>query len=348
MSHAAIWWKQLGSSIRLLDGILNPIRNERSVVLRLPVDLPWEDMFYQQAQEQLSVLHSNRMVRFLDCSGQEPDQQVLEELCSEEVQTNYWPGQKVADYLAGLEHIPFHQMYIWVRGIASPGMLEKWRSFAAQCRSADRTGPCALFILEYRSKSRKESAADEVSYTVTGGDCLVFSLEAAAAYKEMPTEYLAILAQCASGNDPELCGVLLQDPQALFQDPITFTEQVLAQGHTSTGKGFASVPENLIRNRVWMAQINVLFSRLEAWRLQYIQDHRQKLEAWLPMTAENGAKIENPDDLEFGHLYYLTRQVYTRFDCDEVQNIALCRDIRNRLAHNVVVPCEKVQRLLAL
>lgn len=350
MRLADIWWQQVGSSLRLCRAIVRQMETETSFVLRLPRRLPWQDTFYDRMQDSLSSLRADRTLRFLTCTGAAPGRQILEELCSEEVRAGYWPDQSYARYLAALPELTLNHMYVWVRQISTPGQLEQWRSFAAQyaaaAAEADEPGPHALFVLEYRTKHPSAAAADEVGYRISGGDCQVFSLEAAALAEGLPAEYLATMAQCAGGGDPELAGALIREGEAFLRSPVDTVQQILAEGCTESGEPFAPADVETLHLRIWRAQMMVLFAQLEEKRLNYIRTNYARLKSWLPNPDEKGGVIDDPYDLEYGNLFYMTRRPDTDFSRQESEEIRLCRDVRNLLAHNELVPCDQALRLL--
>lgn len=342
MNYPQIWWQQVGRSLRLCRAVSDRLYAETSLVLRLPRRLPWEDEFYDTMKDRLSAQQAQRMVRFITCSRQKPGDQILEELCSEDVRTGYWPGQSCEEYLAALPDLTLNQMYVWVRQITTPGQLESWRHFAARYAQAAAgsapDSPHALFVLEYRT-DHPEPEGEEIGYAPTEGDCQVFCLEAAGLMDGLPTDYLATLAQCVGAGDPELSGRLIQQGKAFLEDPVGTARQVLSESGCAVG-------DDVVHLRVWRAQIMVLFALVEEKRLQYIRDNEDRLRAWLPTPAENGAQINDPYDLEFGNLFYMTRRADTAFTRQETEQITLCRDVRNLLAHNELVPCDKALRLL--
>lgn len=350
MNQARIWWRQVGSSLRLSQAVVQKVYGETSFVLRLPRRLPWQDAFYDNMHDRLSSLCAERTVRFLDCDGTDPGRQVLEELCSEQVRTEYWPGQSCAAYLAGLSELTLNQLYVWVRGIQNAAQLERWRNFAAEYAAApgDPDAPRPLFVLEYRTDHAGQAKEDAVGYGITAGDCQVFCLEAAALMPDLPTEYLAALAQSVGDGDPELCGALIRAGGAFLAEPVRAARQILRENRAESGAAFDPADDDTLRLRVWRAQITVLFAGVEERRLDYIRANEARLRAWMPTPDDRGALIRDPYDLEFGNLFYMTRRPDTAFTRQEAEMIDLCRDVRNLLAHNEPVPWDKVRAFLGL
>lgn len=348
MNLSSIWWQQVGRSLRLFQAIVHHVQTSRSFVLRLPTLFPWEQEFYNRIQSTLSALDANKMFRFLDCSAQKsPGQQVVEELCSEEVRAGYWPNQDLASYLADLRDVPLNQMFIWVRGISSVTVLENWKRFAAKYSVGSFDHPRAVFILEYREQKPYSRSENEISYTITSADCQVFCLEAASLQNDLPVEYLATLAFCMGDEMPEQCGALLNAGNSFLQDPVSVAEQILTTENFSNGQPFFFAAKEQLRIRAWQAQIIVLFPLLEQRRIRYIQVQHPRLKSWLPITGENGQEITDPYDLEYGNLFFLTRRDDTTFSSEEVEIIRFYRDIRNLLAHNTLIPSEKALRFLS-
>lgn len=348
MNLSSIWWQQVGRSLRLFQAIVHHVQTSPSFVLRLPTLLPWEQEFYSRIQSTLSSMNANKMFRFLDCSAQKsPGQQVIEELCSEEVRAGYWPNQDLASYLADLRDVPLNQMFIWVRGIPSAAVLENWKRFTAKYSTGPSDHPRAVFILEYREQKPCSRSEKEITYTITSADCQVFCLEAASLQNDLPVGYLSALAFCMGEEIPEQCGAFLKAGNAFLLDPVGAAEQILSTQNFSSGRPFFSAPKEQLRIRAWQAQVMVLFPLLEQRRTGYIQEHHARLKSWLPVTGENGQEITDPYDLEYGNLFFLTRRDDTTFSSAEAETIRFYRDIRNLLAHNTLVPCEKVLKFLS-
>ena len=88
------------------------------------------------------------------------------------------------------------------------------------------------------------------------------------------------------------------------------------------------------RERVWAAQVSVLFPVLERERLSMLNSHRRFLR--LPHTREDGTQIRCLSKLEIGDLAAQARlggPLET-----ERQRLGWLRRVRNALAHNEVVP----------
>ena len=99
---------------------------------------------------------------------------------------------------------------------------------------------------------------------------------------------------------------------------------------------------------VWRAQVVLLFPVLERRRFDFIAKYETPLLRCLPIINSNGDQITEPFDLEIGALYYAVTHTGYAFVPQEVEEIRLCRRIRNLLAHNQPASYADVREVLAM
>lgn len=350
MNPGAIWWGQIGNSLRLLTKVTNNLRDCRSAVLQVPQVLPWRKDFYEAVDiRQASFGAERRIVRLPWEPGREPGAFILDELCSDAVRADYWPGQTYAQYLGSKAELLMNDYYVWVTGIHSKADLAKWGDFVSQYHHiARQLDSFAVFILEYDGANTDVPGVEKIVYTVESYDCRVFSLEAAAALGNTPLRnYQAELARSICDCDPELCFALLTAGTTLLHDPVQTTVDAVSNQYSSEGLPFAALDEQQIQSSAWEAAIVLLFPVLERYRMRFIGKNEGELARHLPIHNSNGDRVTEPCDLEIGALYYIVSSAGKRFAAADVETIRLCRTVRNLLAHNKLPAYEDVAALLA-
>lgn len=337
MNPGSIWWGQIGNSLRLLTKVTNNLRDCQSTVLQVPQSLPWRQDFYEAIDIRRSAFSGERrLVRLTWEDGMDPGEFVLDELCSNRVRADYWPGQTYAEYLGSKSELLLNDYYVWVTGIHNKADLSKWGDFVSQYHNvAKQLETSAVFILEYDGVTVDVSSVDSIVYSLENYDCRVFSLEASAELGNTELRnYQAELALSICNNNPELCYALLSTGTKLLQNPVQTTVEVTSHAFSSEGLMFAALEEQQIQSSAWEAAIVQLFPILERYRLNFVQKHSAELKRHLPISNSNGDRITDPFDLEIGGLCYITSSDCRAFSPEDIDALRLCRKVRNFLAHN--------------
>ena len=351
MNPGSIWWGQIGNSLRFLTKVTNSLRDCQSAVLQVPQNLPWRHDFYEAIDiRRSSFSGERRLVRLTWSDGMDPGEFILDELCSNRVRADYWPGQTYAEYLGSKSDLLMNDYYVWVTGIHNKADLSKWGDFVSRYHHvAKQLESTALFILEYDGANTDVSGVEKIVYAVENYDCRVFSLEAAAALGNTELRsYQAELALSICDNNPELCFALLMAGSKLLNNPVQATIEVTADSYSSDGLPFLSLNEQQIQSSAWEAAIVLLFPLLERYRMSFIDKSETELARHLPISNSNGERVTDPRDLEIGALYYIVSSASKVFSVTDVDAIRLCRKVRNLLAHNKIVPINDIQKVLML
>ena len=256
MNPGAIWWGQIGNSLRLLTKVTNCLRDCQSAVLQVPQSFPWRHDFYEAVDTRRSAFSGERrLIRLPWEEAADPGEFVLRELCSGEVRAEYWPGQTYAAYLGSLGDIVLNEYYVWVTGIHRKADIGKWAEFVSQyVRHSEELEQRAVFLLEYDGAQWDPSSMETIPYSVENYDCRVFCLETAAALGNTTLrDYQAELALCIGEGDPELCAALLSTGKELLSDPIRTTQRITSEEVNSEGTYYRQKTEQQIcverRNR---------------------------------------------------------------------------------------------------
>ena len=343
MNSGTIWWGQIGNSLRLLTKVTNNLRDCHSAVLQVPEKLPWRQDFYEAIDVRRSAFSGERRLMRLQWEeNADPGEFILDELCSKRVRADYWPGQTYAAYLGSRDDIMLNDYYVWITGVHNKADISRWAEFISQYeRAAQQLENRAVYIVEYDGAPADVPGVEKIVYNVENYDCRVFCLETAAANNntDMHT-YQAELALSIGDGDPELCDALLDLGDSLLNDPVKATTDLYAV------LGLEERPEQSIISAAWKATIILLFPILEQHRMGFVTNRKAELARHLPISNSNGDRVTDPFDLEVGSLCYIVTSAGKEFQTDEVDNLRLCRKVRNLLAHNKVVPYSDVRRLM--
>lgn len=351
MNPGEIWWGQIGNSLRFLINVANTLQDCHSAVLQVSRTIPWRRDFYEAIDIKRSSFSAERRLVRLQCEeNADPGEFVLDQLCSDKVRAEYWPGLPYAEYLALMEDIELNDCYVWIAGIHSKSDLTQWVNFVSQyTRHSGNPEQRGVFILEYDGPGAETSDLPVIAYSVENYDCRVFCLEMSAALNNTELQsYQAELALCIGDNDPEFCAALLLAGQDLIRDPVKTTRRVSDTGANSEGCLFSEKTEQQINSAAWNAAVVLLFPILERYRMNVVSKHENELSTYLPITNSNGDAVEDPYDLEIGSLYYIVSTHGKSFEPSESETIKFCRKVRNLLAHNRFVPCEDVRKVMSL
>lgn len=350
MNGGMIWWNQIGNSLDFVSRVAAVLEEQCSAVLRMPEHVPWPQMMYEAVDYSRSTFGCDRPLKRLCWTpGGDPGAFLMEveDLCPDQVRRNYWPGKTRAAYLGAREGIFLHHHFVWVTGIREPADLDRWLEFLDGYEEAARGRSVrAVFLLEYSGPGGHISGIRSLEYRVEHYDCRVFAMEAASALANArPKEYQAELASCMSFGAPELCWALLEAGEELLADPVT-TALSVREKLWASGRTPAPLDRQKAHSAAWEAAAVLLFPKLEQWRIRFIAEHEYLLSCKLPIRNSNGEKVTDPRDLEIGSLWFIVNSSGARFSAEENEQIRLCRDVRNQLAHNKLLSRKMVQAVL--
>ena len=98
--------------------------------------------------------------------------------------------------------------------------------------------------------------------------------------------------------------------------------------------------------RIWAAQVSILFPLVERERRRLLDVYRELWHLHLPHTRENGKEIQHAENLEIGDMAALAR--WNEAFETERRHLRWLQDVRNALAHNRIVPWQKLVDPIAL
>ena len=348
-----IWWKQITKASVFTSKVIEALVAGDSVILSLPRHVPWYATLTDIITEGIIEHGIPRSVDYVDGTN-DPGKYLLDNYCKKETRLQYRVGKSYAAFLAEQESITLNSTIVWVGNLDAKS-LGAWVSFIHEYNRrlpASREG--GLFILEIRGEE-----------SVTGGkriQCISFSSEISAYDKytfctlvsttarvdNRVRQYLAELVSSVCSDDVELCAQCFAGGTEFARDPVAYLEHVSDSKLRSDGTHFAidMTPDEL-RYRIWESQIRMIFPLIERFRMQFISDHRLEILRELPKETAFGERIESPEDVEIGLLYYLTYSGAIQMrDNNEYGHIRVFKDARNDLAHTNSLSFETVCEIL--
>lgn len=356
------WWKDIAGPQNFVKRVTEILTEQHIPLLSVPADIPWRHSMRNAVVEKLAEIYPDLSLNvfIIDASDECPENNIGEFLLQKFADINvadaYRPrsGKTMQAYLA--EQDVLTNKIIWVKGLES-GHAKAWMDF---CRQFN---PCSLeagtFIIESRDPVPvclpEIFQPVEFVQFVSHYDAILFNnllmSEKEPALTNLRQGYISVAAAHLCEFDAELSEALLQD-ERWFQTPPQEMLQELAEEEPFSRRGEKSGSRHIlallrakrmpeITQRLWTAQIQVLFPILELQRLWIIEQFRPQLEHIVQTKhiEQFDQKLCSPDELELGTLVFLMarhddgdRWLY--IPDDRLRNaIFKLRDCRNLLAH---------------
>ena len=334
--NGRIWWNRITNPAQFIEDTSDELISSESVILRLPEKLPWEEDFFESLRTSLEKYGSERTFKTVSAEGvTSPGDFLMEQFFTESERNKCWlpTYHTYENFMAQNSETVMNHRYVCVSNI-EPGMVQDWvdsiNSYLSSINDAkDERG---VFILIVRSSGEIEKGElKEYCYSsyVTDFDCLLFCQTLLSSQKltTIQKEYISHLAFNIAGNDYELAGVFAGYGLELANHPYRTAEKVFAD----SGKKVTNLKEK-VNSALWNAQIKVIFPRMENERRILVEKYYKDLKKCLPIKNINGDKIEDPLELEVGHIFMLANK--RRFaDWGDYRMLEIMKDARNALAH---------------
>lgn len=348
-----IWWKHITKASLFTEKVIDALASGDNVLLSLPRHVPWYTTLADIIREGLVERGIARSIEYID-GRNDPGTFLLENYCKKETRLQYRVGKSYAAFLASQDATTLNSSIIWIENLETT-RLEVWMDFIHEysCRiPAGREG--GLFVLEIRSEE-----------SVNGGrhiQCISFSTEISAYDKytfctllsttaivdNKIRQYLAELVSSVCTDDMELCAECFAGGLAFARDPIAYLQTAVGSKYRSDGSQYdLSVSGDELRYRIWESQIRMLFPLIERFRMRFVEAHREEIQRELPKETAFGEKIEAPEDVEIGLLFFMTSNGAIQMrDNNEYRYLRIIKDARNDLAHLNYLKFEAVYEIM--
>lgn len=352
------WWNNVTGPQAFIRQTMEAIGEGNSPVLQLPVDLPWRHCMRRAFIDKIRdhTFIEDPYFETIDsadeCSDQDIGDFLLSRYAGRSIAGGYRPrsGLTVQQYME--KYGVLKGKLLWIKGIPAKD-IPRWCAFCRGFKTPSLENGC--FVLECRGELPATLTPqlkiirleDFVSrYDVQLFSAFLLSSQENALPKRWQN-YVASVSSRLCGLDAELCESMIlygnwftEDPRELFQ-----RETAARKDHD----GMQDAPaENTpykeeLTQRLWAAQIEILFPRIEALRIRIIDIlHGELASALKAMPLKQFEQtVVHPEELELGTIIFLMNQrwgsgyEYLVSVPDEKMRTAIhtLRDCRNLLAH---------------
>lgn len=365
-----LWWEEIAGPRMLVENVHTQLLSGNSVLLVTSSAFPWRWAF----RGGLEMLMGNEgvSIELIDCADAYSGGDIGEFLVQQAA-----PGELsaylrcVGDPMEWLRRADIlSRRVIWFKGV-SCDYSAKLLKFINHYRSTGLDEGC--FVLELETPPENVSPAKHIALadyneTVTQTDLHLFCSLLADRYN-IPAalrEYVSALVTNLCVTDGEVAQALLQHMDFSTDDPITALENLRHEFPNNRGTEhtkdkflhpfFLIRTENWIQliRRVWRAQLQSAFPRIEMERLPLIERYESPVREALPLqywdfqkeyarnVEQYGSTIQNPFEVEIGTLAFMlkakrasdkkTPLLDISYEPDR-RRIFFLRDMRNKLAH---------------
>lgn len=352
-----IWWRQIIKANHFINDISTNILQGKSIILHLPVFVPWRDTMYDLLEGVLHMESPEYRLDYIDCPPRERypsgdvGQFLLEKYCKKEKRSSYRPSETYAEFLAKSDDIVLNSHYVWIKNVLVDD-VEKWGRFIVDYnKNLPKGHSGAVFILEVQGNTGRIKQFKGVRYismdeSIDAYDryafCTLASTDVSVPASLRP--YLAELVSSVCQDDVELCALCISRWDAFIENPANCLKTICQDETRSDGSEFEPhLDSTTINPLIWEAQIKILFPIIEKFRSGFIKDHYTAIMNTLPIKNSNGETIDNPVDVELGTLIYLVGQKRIVLTTKEYERIDKFRKIRNDLAHLTPVEYERAR-----
>lgn len=375
---AEFWWKRVPGPDEVIRRAGESLSEGRSVVLRLPQDLPWRHAMRDVLRDSLQDAGGMGEVSidFLDVQDEVEDgcgvaQAIVDRFATPGVRVRYRAGRGLAydqRFLLGQDVL--RNEILWVKGLGGRSVAQ-WEEFCESWR--DKSPEDGLFVLEDRRQDGSVPRGLEVvdyselanGYSVQLFNGFVLASDFFPTLTPEERRYVAALATSLCGHDVEVANALVLGHDLLGEDPIEAV-RATSQGFSDSGRG-RSDPAHIVElcrrgecdrvaRRVWAAQLEVLYPMIESERLEITDALRDQLDNVIAGHGidQFGVEVKSADEVELGSLVHLMavdaetgKRPVNVPDKGLRDRIFLLWTCRNNLAHHKCCSPGQVRRLLS-
>lgn len=344
MDKEYVWWSLVNSSTVLIERIKAFLEDGKNVFFCCESPLPWRETLYKVSGEAINKISSQRSLRFLTATDEEPGRYVMENMCPEAVRAKYWPDKSYASFLAEQSDLVLNKNFVWIKGIKTEEQLSEWFKFVSDFQKSSKNGKgnSAQFILEYNGNIKARILPKEIEsvfFAPTYLDRYVFCLSILSDTETTFTvkQYIADLVSCLGKEDTELCGRLIE-----------FGEDLILKPTECVKKSKAGIADDEIKSRILTAQIKTILPIIEQYRMQFVKINNDLIEQILPFKNAYGETVSVVSEMELSDLVFISGKFDLGFEKKQIELLRIFRQYRNKIAHNTVINGGEVMEILRL
>ena len=356
-----LWWQQISNARRFIETVIGSVKDGKNIILYLPETMPYMDTFHQVVEDKLRENFAQKTLKEIDLCFEEitnVGEYMLQSFCKKAKRLQYRGTKTIGAFLGQSEDIVFHERCFWVHNIPVE-KLEEWVQFINDYSQnlKPELSP-AVFILDCEDEAQLKAARGTVvpvSFNASISDydkyafCTIIAAENSC--KHSMRDYLGQLASSCCSDDVEFAALCVDAGQEFLSDPIGTMYRVTDGIYRSNGKPFDIKSPEVIKEKIWTAQVRTLFPVIESARIKLINAYKEQLISILKskdMKNASGASIESPYDVEIGTMVYMVGKHQLYLPSSEYEKLDLLRTVRNNLAHINITEYALVDRIMAL
>lgn len=368
-SWSEFWWANITGAHLVISKIVEALTENCTVIIDIPVDLPWRHQMRSSAEDEFRKLSgiSDTIIEVVDATDDvpvdvAPGRFLLDRFAqNKEVRNGYRERSQrsIQEYI--IENTVLKNRIIWVKGMLN-SQVSDWLSFCRDYNSNNEEN--GLFVLEIQGGVHKQDnnmRSIRLLECISNYDVQLFSsfiVEEKSALSNVWRRYLSTATAIICDIDAEIASHLLeiidpkkQSPLDIIMEMASWQEYSVRGADDESNHIFMHCRNNNkkeLEQRLWKAQVQVLFPLIEMERIRIIESYYRELQTTIEQKhiEQYGEKITKPIQLELGTLCFLMNRYSCIRDKDARERISFLHKCRNHLAHAHCCSTSEVCELL--
>lgn len=368
-SWSEFWWANITGAHLVISKIVEALTENCTVIIDIPVDLPWRHQMRSSAEDEFRKLSgiSDTIIEVVDATDDvpvdvAPGRFLLDRFAqNKEVRNGYRERSQrsIQEYI--IENTVLKNRIIWVKGMLN-SQVSDWLSFCRDYNSNNEEN--GLFVLEIQGGVHKQDnnmRSIRLLECISNYDVQLFSsfiVEEKSALSNVWRRYLSTATAIICDIDAEIASHLLeiidpkkQSPLDIIMEMASWQEYSVRGADDESNHIFMHCRNNNkkeLEQRLWKAQVQVLFPLIEMERIKIIESYYRELQTTIEQKhiEQYGEKITKPIQLELGTLCFLMNRYLCIRDKDARERISFLHKCRNHLAHAHCCSTSEVCELL--
>ena len=368
-SWSEFWWANITGAHLVISKIVEALTENCTVIIDIPVDLPWRHQMRSSAEDEFRKLSgiSDTIIEVVDATDDvpvdvAPGRFLLDRFAqNKEVRNGYRERSQrsIQEYI--IENTVLKNRIIWVKGMLN-SQVSDWLSFCRDYNSNNEEN--GLFVLEIQGgvhKQENNMRSIRLLECISNYDVQLFSsfiVEEKSALSNVWRRYLSTATAIICDIDAEIASHLLeiidpkkQSPLDIIMEMASWQEYSVRGADDESNHIFMHCRNNNkkeLEQRLWKAQVQVLFPLIEMERIKIIESYYRELQTTIEQKhiEQYGEKITKPIQLELGTLCFLMNRYSCIRDKDARERISFLHKCRNHLAHAHCCSTSEVCELL--
>ena len=364
-----LWWNMITGPHFIVSKVVDALICNHMVILMIPVDLPWRHAMRMAIEMEFrGRLNNDIIIEQIDVvddnpNNDNPGEFILSRFATPAIKLGYRKSVSIQDYISCKGVIK--NRVVWVNGLREE-TAKQWIDFCRGFKHGIIEN--GLFVLEIQGD---KAITDDVQPLelidykkhISSYDVQLFNsfiLNNQKKYNDVWKKYIAALVADVCDTDAEISAKLLEIVNFKEQSVLDGVRQISKmQEYKRRGEApnhILSLCRNghieQINQRIWTAQVQVLFPIIELERVRIIEKYKDEIQDVLDYKSvrQFEERLKNAFDAELGTLCYLMNQWLYGNQVIPYENerarISFLRKCRNQLAHGDCCTPEQVTQLL--